>query len=85
MVQFLSVICSKRVEGLTRLGLCLFSIAALEEEDDDDYDGEECEGRKKLEVKAHQASHTNYLMMRGYCCPGIGTQRSILTIDYQTN
>lgn len=48
-------------------------MAALEEEDDDHYDGEECDGRKKLEVKAHQASHTKYLMMRGYCCPGIGS------------
>lgn len=49
-----------------------FSMAALEEEDDDDDDAEECEGKKRLEVKAHQASHTNYLMMRGYCFPGIG-------------
>lgn len=47
-------------------------MAALEEEDDDDDDGEEFEGKKGLEVKAHQASHTNYLMMRGYCSPGIG-------------
>ncbi|KAG8014610.1 General transcription factor 3C polypeptide 1 [Nibea albiflora] len=47
-------------------------MAALDEEDDDDDDGDECEGRKRLEVKAHQASHTNYLMMRGFCSPGIG-------------
>ncbi|XP_050926445.1 LOW QUALITY PROTEIN: general transcription factor 3C polypeptide 1 [Lates calcarifer] len=53
------------------------SMAALEEEDDDDDDGDECEGRKKLEVKAHQASHTNYLMMRGYCCPGIVKLRNL--------
>ncbi|XP_071360613.1 general transcription factor 3C polypeptide 1 [Trachinotus anak] len=57
------------------------SMAALEEEDDEDYDGEDCEGRKKLEVKAHQASHTNYLMMRGYCCPGIVKLRNINTND----
>ncbi|XP_040001751.1 general transcription factor 3C polypeptide 1 [Xiphias gladius] len=57
------------------------SMAALEEEEDDDYDGEECEGRKKLEVKAHQASHTNYLMMRGYCCPGIVKLRNLNTSD----
>lgn len=50
-------------------------MAALEEDDDDDDDNEECEGKKKMEVKAHQASHTNYLMMRGYCSPGIGTVR----------
>ncbi|XP_026158449.1 general transcription factor 3C polypeptide 1 [Mastacembelus armatus] len=53
------------------------SMAALEEDDDEDYDGEECEGRKKLEVKAHQASHTNYLMMRGYCLPGIVKLRNL--------
>lgn len=47
-------------------------MAALEEDDDEDDDNEECEGKKKMEVKAHQASHTNYLMMRGYCSPGIG-------------
>uniref|UniRef100_A0A3Q2CRD4 Uncharacterized protein n=1 Tax=Cyprinodon variegatus TaxID=28743 RepID=A0A3Q2CRD4_CYPVA len=50
----------------------IFSIAALEEDDDDDDDdGEECEGRKRLQVSAHQASHTNYLLMRGYSYPGI--------------
>ncbi|XP_068582952.1 general transcription factor 3C polypeptide 1 [Cebidichthys violaceus] len=57
------------------------SMAALEDEDDDDDDGEECDGRKKLEVKAHQASHTNYLMMRGYCCPGIVKIRNLNTSD----
>lgn len=45
---------------------------ALEEEDEDDDEGEDCDGKKKLEVKSHQASHTNYLMMRGYFFPGIG-------------
>lgn len=57
------------------------SMAALEEEDDDDDDGEECEGKKRMEVKAHQASHTNYLMMRGYCCPGIVKLRNLNTTD----
>ncbi|XP_031719024.1 general transcription factor 3C polypeptide 1 [Anarrhichthys ocellatus] len=57
------------------------SMAALDDEDDDDDDGEECDGRKKLEVKAHQASHTNYLMMRGYCCPGIVKIRNLNTSD----
>uniref|UniRef100_UPI0037E74EBE general transcription factor 3C polypeptide 1 n=1 Tax=Semicossyphus pulcher TaxID=241346 RepID=UPI0037E74EBE len=57
------------------------SMAALAEEDDDDEDGEDCEGRKKLEVKAHQASHTNYLMMRGYCSPGIVKLRNLNTSD----
>ncbi|KAM3864620.1 general transcription factor 3C polypeptide 1 [Diretmus argenteus] len=57
------------------------SMAALEEEDEDDDEGEECEGRKRLEVKAHQASHTNYLMMRGYCVPGIVKLRNLGTND----
>ncbi|KAM6939477.1 general transcription factor 3C polypeptide 1 [Xenentodon cancila] len=57
------------------------SIAALEEDDDDDEDGEECEGRKKLQVTAHQASHTNYLMMQGYCSPGIVKLRNLSTND----
>uniref|UniRef100_A0A667WWE2 Ral transcription factor IIIC subunit 1 n=1 Tax=Myripristis murdjan TaxID=586833 RepID=A0A667WWE2_9TELE len=57
------------------------SMAALEEEEDDDDDTEDCEGRKRLEVKAHQASHTNYLMMRGYCCPGIVKLRNLNTSD----
>ncbi|CAK6972755.1 general transcription factor 3C polypeptide 1-like [Scomber scombrus] len=57
------------------------SMAALEEEDDDDDDAEECEGKKRLEVKAHQASHTNYLMMRGYCFPGIVKIRNLNTTD----
>ncbi|XP_044044024.1 general transcription factor 3C polypeptide 1 [Siniperca chuatsi] len=58
------------------------NMAALEEEDDDDDDdGDECEGRKKMEVKAHQASHTNYLMMRGHCCPGIVKVRNLNTSD----
>ncbi|XP_047435192.1 general transcription factor 3C polypeptide 1-like [Mugil cephalus] len=57
------------------------SMAALEEEEDDDYDGEEFEGKKKLQVKAHQASHTNYLMMRGYCSPGIVKLRNLNTND----
>uniref|UniRef100_A0A7N6FIA8 General transcription factor IIIC subunit 1 n=1 Tax=Anabas testudineus TaxID=64144 RepID=A0A7N6FIA8_ANATE len=57
------------------------SMATLEEEDDDCYEGDECDGRKKMEVKAHQASHTKYLMMRGYCCPGIVKVRNLSTSD----
>ncbi|CAJ1053996.1 general transcription factor 3C polypeptide 1 [Xyrichtys novacula] len=57
------------------------SLVALEEEDDDEEDGEDCEGRKKLQVKAHQASHTNYLMLRGYCSPGIVKMRNLKTSD----
>uniref|UniRef100_A0A3B4AM90 Uncharacterized protein n=1 Tax=Periophthalmus magnuspinnatus TaxID=409849 RepID=A0A3B4AM90_9GOBI len=43
--------------------------STLDEEEEDE---EEAEETKKMEVKAHQASHTKYLMMKGYCAPGIG-------------
>lgn len=50
------------------------SMVSLEEEDDeDDVAGDECLSKKKLRVNAHQASHTKYLLMKGYCIPGIGT------------
>lgn len=54
------------------------SLVALEEEDEDEGD---CDGKKKLEVKSHQASHTNYLMMRGYFFPGIVKIRNLNTLD----
>ncbi|XP_061082506.1 general transcription factor 3C polypeptide 1 [Conger conger] len=46
-------------------------------EDDEDDDMEEGEGKKKFEVKARQASHTNYLLMRGYSAPGIVSMRNL--------
>ncbi|RVE75929.1 hypothetical protein OJAV_G00003620 [Oryzias javanicus] len=59
------------------------SMAALEEEDDDDEDEDGGnERRKKLRITAHQASHTNYLMMQGYYSPGIAKIRNISTNDY---
>lgn len=33
--------------------------------------------KRKIEVKARQASHTNYLLMRGYCAPGIVSTRNL--------
>ncbi|XP_061684650.1 general transcription factor 3C polypeptide 1 [Syngnathoides biaculeatus] len=49
------------------------SMVSLEEEDDEDDDiaGEECEGKNKMQVKAQQASHTKFLLMKGFCIPGI--------------
>lgn len=55
-------------------------MAALEDEDDDEDENEEGD-RKILEVKAHQASHTKYLMMRGFCNPGIVKRRDLNTTD----
>lgn len=54
------------------------SMASLDDEEDYDEDGEDC---KRMEVKAHQASHTKYLMMRGYCAPGIVKMRNLSTND----
>ncbi|XP_035993309.1 general transcription factor 3C polypeptide 1 [Fundulus heteroclitus] len=53
------------------------SMATLEEDDEEEDDDEGDEGRKKLQVTAHQASHTNYLLMRGYCSPGIVKLRNL--------
>uniref|UniRef100_A0A673ZX95 General transcription factor 3C polypeptide 1-like n=1 Tax=Salmo trutta TaxID=8032 RepID=A0A673ZX95_SALTR len=55
------------------------SISVLAEDDDDDE--EESEGRRGIEVRAHKASHTKYLMMRGYCVPGIVNLRNLNTND----
>uniref|UniRef100_A0A4W5KUK9 B-block binding subunit of TFIIIC domain-containing protein n=1 Tax=Hucho hucho TaxID=62062 RepID=A0A4W5KUK9_9TELE len=49
--------------------------------DDDDEEVEESEGRRGIEVRAHKASHTKYLMMRGYCVPGIINLRNLNTND----
>nr|XP_015215327.1 PREDICTED: general transcription factor 3C polypeptide 1 isoform X2 [Lepisosteus oculatus] len=47
----------------------------MDEEDEDE--AEECESKRKIEVKARQASHTNYLLMKGYCAPGIVSLRNL--------
>ncbi|XP_020777823.2 general transcription factor 3C polypeptide 1 [Boleophthalmus pectinirostris] len=52
--------------------------STLDEEEEDE---EEAEETKKMEVKAHQASHTKYLMMKGYCAPGIVKLRNLSTND----
>ncbi|KFQ26439.1 General transcription factor 3C polypeptide 1, partial [Merops nubicus] len=54
----------------------------LEEDDDDDDDLEESSGgKRRIEVKARQASHTNYLLMRGYYAPGIVSTRNLSPSD----
>ncbi|XP_074866838.1 general transcription factor 3C polypeptide 1 isoform X2 [Carettochelys insculpta] len=50
----------------------------LEDDYDEDDDLDESSGNKrKIEVKARQASHTNYLLMRGCCAPGIVSTRNL--------
>ncbi|XP_006270583.1 general transcription factor 3C polypeptide 1 isoform X3 [Alligator mississippiensis] len=49
-------------------------------EDDDDLD-ESSGNKRKIEVKARQASHTNYLLMRGYYAPGIVSTRNLSPSD----
>ncbi|XP_006896693.1 PREDICTED: general transcription factor 3C polypeptide 1 [Elephantulus edwardii] len=55
----------------------------LEDDDDDDEDLDEGSGskRRSIEVKAPQASHTNYLLMRGYYAPGIISSRNLSPND----
>uniref|UniRef100_A0A8D2NGP9 Ral transcription factor IIIC subunit 1 n=1 Tax=Zonotrichia albicollis TaxID=44394 RepID=A0A8D2NGP9_ZONAL len=54
----------------------------LEDEDDEDDDLEESSGgKRRIEVKPRQASHTNYLLMRGYYCPGIVSTRNLSPSD----
>ncbi|XP_053550449.1 general transcription factor 3C polypeptide 1 isoform X2 [Bombina bombina] len=53
---------------------------SLEDEEYDDGD-EAVSNKYKLEVNARQASHTNYLLMRGYCVPGITTTRNLSPSD----
>lgn len=55
----------------------------LEDEEDEEEDLDEGSGGKRqgVEVKAHQASHTKYLLMRGYCAPGLVGTRSLNPSD----
>uniref|UniRef100_A0A8C4W7S0 Ral transcription factor IIIC subunit 1 n=1 Tax=Gopherus evgoodei TaxID=1825980 RepID=A0A8C4W7S0_9SAUR len=45
-------------------------------DEDDDLD-ESSGNKRRIEVKARQASHTNYLLMRGYYAPGIVSTRNL--------
>ncbi|XP_010151813.1 PREDICTED: general transcription factor 3C polypeptide 1, partial [Eurypyga helias] len=51
-----------------------------DEDDDDDLDDSSA-GKRRIEVKARQASHTNYLLMRGYYAPGIVSTRNLSPSD----
>ncbi|XP_064886796.1 general transcription factor 3C polypeptide 1 isoform X1 [Columba livia] len=54
----------------------------LEDDDDDDDDDDDGSGgKRRIEVKARQASHTNYLLMRGYYAPGIVSTRNLSPSD----
>ncbi|XP_078274289.1 general transcription factor IIIC subunit 1 [Rhinoraja longicauda] len=46
-------------------------------DDDEEDDLEDVGSKPKFEVKAPQASHTNYLLMRGYYAPGIVSTRNL--------
>lgn len=56
---------------------------ALEEDEDEEEDLDEGSGakRRSIEVKARQASHTNYLLMKGCCAPGIVSNRNLNPSD----
>ncbi|NXK90061.1 TF3C1 factor, partial [Formicarius rufipectus] len=51
-----------------------------DEEDEDELE-ESSGGKRRIEVKAHQASHTNYLLMRGYYAPGVVSTRNLSPSD----
>ncbi|XP_043945407.1 general transcription factor 3C polypeptide 1 [Protopterus annectens] len=53
----------------------------LDDDDEDDEDDEEGSSKRKIEVKARQASHTNYLLMKGFYVPGIVSIRNINSTD----
>lgn len=55
--------------------MCVSITKELDEEEED-------EGGARFEVKAHQASHTNYLLMKGYFVPGIISLRSITSTEH---
>lgn len=52
-----------------------------EEEEEEDHLEEGSAGKRQIEVKARQASHTNYLLMRGYYAPGIVSTRNLSPTD----
>ncbi|KAM4697792.1 general transcription factor 3C polypeptide 1 [Rhinophrynus dorsalis] len=49
----------------------------LDDEDFDEDVDETLGQKRKIEVTARQASHTNYLLMRGYTAPGIVSMRNL--------
>uniref|UniRef100_A0A8C3UXR9 General transcription factor IIIC subunit 1 n=1 Tax=Catharus ustulatus TaxID=91951 RepID=A0A8C3UXR9_CATUS len=54
----------------------------LDDDDDDDDDLDDSSGgKRRIEVKPRQASHTNYLLMRGYYSPGIVSTRNLSPSD----
>ncbi|KAG2455444.1 TF3C1 factor, partial [Polypterus senegalus] len=51
------------------------------DDEEEEEEAEDIENKRKIEVKARQASHTNYLLMRGFCSPGIVNTRNLNTCD----
>lgn len=63
---------------------CSLGKDGLEEDEDEDEDEDVEENqvnKRQIEVKARQASRTNYLLMRGYCAPGIINTRNLSPTD----
>ncbi|XP_063055245.1 general transcription factor 3C polypeptide 1-like [Engraulis encrasicolus] len=58
-------------------------VMEVQEEDEADEEGGEegGEARRKVEVKPSQASHTNYLLMRGFFMPGISSKVKVTSAD----
>lgn len=64
---------------------CSLGKDGLEEDEDEEEEEEDVEenqaNKRQIEVKARQASRTNYLLMRGYCAPGIINTRNLSPTD----
>ncbi|XP_030636150.1 general transcription factor 3C polypeptide 1 [Chanos chanos] len=56
-------------------------VKSLTSELNDEDDGLDCGVKRQIEVKASQASHTNYLLMRGFCVPGAMNIRNLNSND----
>ncbi|XP_066496947.1 general transcription factor 3C polypeptide 1 [Tiliqua scincoides] len=76
------VVDSTLVENEVIKSLGKEGIEEEEEEDDEDDDLEENgTNKRRIEVKARQASHTNYLLMKGCYAPGIISTRNLSPTD----
>uniref|UniRef100_A0AAR2L3A0 B-block binding subunit of TFIIIC domain-containing protein n=1 Tax=Pygocentrus nattereri TaxID=42514 RepID=A0AAR2L3A0_PYGNA len=67
------------INHISTLCMCPSITKELDEEEEDEVEDER---RGRFEVKARQASHTNYLLMRGYFVPGIISLRNMNSTDH---
>ncbi|XP_066131590.1 general transcription factor 3C polypeptide 1 [Saccopteryx bilineata] len=71
------VVDSSMVENEVIKSLAKDGTLEEDEDEEEDLDEDLAGKRRSIEVKAPQASHTNYLLMRGCCAPGIVSTRNL--------